>query len=140
MAADAAYVEDLASLGDAPAPLAPRAATAYLSYIAAAAAAAAGAGKAVVGHGFAPPTFTFGFCAWLLVTAGGPRDTFLANDGYAVDEGLLTPHAAYALDVGAPLGPFAAVNATALRREFARATVTVDLEARVGDIAMHRGT
>lgn len=140
--ADAVYVEDLASLGDAATPLPPPAAAAYLGAIAHTAAAAAAAGKAVVGHGFAPPvdlhdtTFMFSFATWLLVTAGGAQDLFLANDGYSIAQGVLTRHAAYALDLGAPLGAFSAPNATALQREFARATVTVDLKKRVGVIVM----
>lgn len=143
--ADAVYIESLASLGasGAGAP-APGASIAYLRYLAASAAAAPPA-KRFFGHGLLNASsgggggggdgaFTFGLAVFLLVARGDPaEDFFLANDGYQVDQGVLVPHPEYDLELGAPRGPFT-VKGHVLTREFERATVVADLDARRGAI------
>lgn len=135
---DAVYVESLASLGGAQPRIAPAHAASFLRWVASASA----GGKLVFGHGLAPPSnssggdtdFVFGLAVYLLV-ADDPDASgwFLGNAGYNVDQGLLTPHARYAVSVGRPLAPFSQAGQV-LSRGFEGANVTVDLASRTATI------
>ena len=137
----ALYVECLSTLGSG-APVSLADATPFLRSVAAMARAADRADKAYVGHGFGPVAdpgdarFLFGYAVFLLTATGGAREMFLANDGYEIDQGLMKTHAEYALELGAPTGAFVVVNSTALRRDFARATVVVDMARQRAEIAL----
>ena len=137
----ALYVECLSTLGSgAPMPLAD--ATPFLRSVATMARAADSAQKAYVGHGYGPVAdpgdahFLFGYAVFLLTATGGSREMFIANDGYEIGQGLLKTHAAYALELGAPAGAFVVVNNTALRRDFAHATVVVDMARQRAEITL----
>jgi hypothetical protein len=80
--------------------------------------------------------FLFGYAVFLLTATGGSREMFIANDGYQIDQGLMKTHAEYALELGAPIGAFVVVNATALRRAFVHATVVVDMERQRAEITL----
>ena len=138
--ADAVYAESMASIDSPGAAAAPAQTIAYLQYLAASAAAAAPAGKLLAGHGLldpadAPRSFAFGLALFLLVTPDPAGGAFLANDGYQVEQGLLSPHPEYAFAYGAPRGAFTARGAT-LPRLFENATVVADLGARSASIVM----
>jgi hypothetical protein len=131
----AVYVEDMASLGSSKVPVAD--AQAYIQALAGAARIADQTNKTFVGHGFAPmpdphdALFLFGYGVFLMtVASGGPRELFLANSGYEIDQGCLTSHAAYGIQLGRPTAEPVTVNATALRRTFEHGTVEVDLQAQ----------
>jgi len=138
--ADAVYAESMASIDSPAAAAAPARTVAYLRFLAESTAAAAAAGKFFAGHGLLDPadaarSFAFGLALFLLATPDPAAHFFLANDGYEVDQGLLAPHAEYALAFGRPRAPFAAAGAV-LTRAFENATVTADLAARTATIVM----
>jgi hypothetical protein len=129
--ADAVYVESMANLATDRADN-PARTIAYLNFVAASASAEVPAGKQFFAHGHLDPanaerSFTFGLAVFLLVAPDPSTGWFLANDGYRVGQGVLTPHPAYGLAYGAPLGPFS-VNGDVLSRIFDNATVAVDLK------------
>lgn len=138
--ADAVYAESMASIDSPAAAAAPAKTIAYLRFLATSSAAGAAAGKRFAGHGLldaadAARSFTFGLALLLMATPDPSAALFLANDGYQVDQGLLAPHAAYALDFGLPRAPFSAAGAV-LTRAFENATVVADLAARTASIVM----
>jgi hypothetical protein len=138
--ADAIYAESMSTIDSPAAAAAPAATIAYLRYLAASTAAPAAAGKLFAGHGLLDPSdaarsFTFGLALFLLTTPDADKGFFLANSGYASDEGVLVPHADYALAFGAPRAPFS-VSGAVLTRVFENATVVADLAARRATIAM----
>jgi hypothetical protein len=138
--ADAVYAESMSSIDTPAAAAAPANSVAYLRFLETSTAAAAAAGKLFAGHGLLDPaaparSFTFGLALFLLATPDPAAGLFLANDGYEVDQGLLAPHAEYALAFGLPRGPFTAAGAV-LTRAFENATVVADLAARTATIAM----
>jgi beta-D-xylosidase 4 len=138
--ADAVYAESMSSIDSPAAAAAPAATIAYLRYLAESTAAAAAAGKRFAGHGLLDPadaarSFTFGLALFLLTMPDADAGFFLANSGYEVDQGLLVPHAEYALAFGAPRAPFS-VAGSVLTRVFVNATVVADLAARRATIVM----
>ena len=137
--ADAVYVESMANLATDRADN-PARTIAYLNFVAASASAKVPAGKQLFAHGHLDPasaerSFTFGLAIFLLVAPDPSKGWFLANDGYSVSQGVLVPHPAYGLLLGAPRGPFL-TNGTVLCRTFDNATVTVDLAALNATIVM----
>ena len=138
--ADAVYAESMATLDTSVAAMNPARSIAYLNFLAETSAAAAPAGKQFFAHGSLDPTdvnrsFTFGLAVYLLVTPDPATGWFLANDGYSVNQGLMVSHPEYALEYGAPRGPFS-VNGTVLSRTFDNATVAVDLKNRNATIVI----
>jgi hypothetical protein len=138
--ADAVYAESMSSIDSPAGAAAPAATVAYLRYLAASTAAAAVAGKTFAGHGLLDPddaarSFTFGLALFLMTTPDPAAGFFLANDGYASNEGGLTPHAEYALAFGQPRAPFSVAGAV-LTRAFENATVIADLATRRATIAI----
>ena len=138
--ADAVYAESMSGIDSPAAAAAPANTIAYLRFLETSSAAAAAAGKRFAGHGLlnasdAARSFTFGLALFLMVTPDPSTTFFLANDGYEVDQGLLAPHAEYALAFGAPRAPFTAAGAV-LTRVFENATVVADLAARSATIVM----
>ena len=141
--AAAVYVESLADLIEDAAKDPPSTIVAYLRYLAATA--ADDPKKLLVGHGALNASsaqnpsdqraFVFGLAVYLLVTPDPSTSYFLANFGYRVDQGLLFPHAEYAVAYGQPLGDFVA-RGSVLTRKFTNATVTVDLETQTGSITV----
>lgn len=130
--ADALYVESLANLNSATSGILPADAIAFLRYLSDSANNAPG--KSIMGHGLLPPgggpvaqaTFTFGLALFLLITPVPDTGLFLANDGYDIDEGVLTPHPEYCWAYGMPLSSFS-VSGTVLTRRFSNATVLADV-------------
>lgn len=139
--ADAVYLESTANLVTDAVKDPPSVIIAYLQYLAASA--AAEPTKLFFGKGHLetatqpdpnnPATFTFGLAVFLLITPNPATSYFISNDGYNIDQGVLLPHAAYALPYGMPLGAFA-VNGAVLTRNFTNATVVVDLATQVARI------
>ena len=150
--ASGVYMESLASLGNSGAakPDADESIS-YLRYLETSSAAALPS-KLFFGHGLlnrtATPSshahsvsnedddaFIFGFAIFLLVTRDPAASYFLANNGYEIDQGVLTPHAEYGYDIGMPLGSFS-VQGHVLTRVFEHATVVADLDAQTGSITL----
>ena len=133
--ADALYVESLALLCDAANSISPSDAITFLSYLASAAATAQNERKFVMGHGLLPSsggpaaeaTFLYGLALFLLISPEPETGYFISNDGYNIDQGLLTMHPEYDWKYGTPLGAFTVYNDTTLTRNFSNATVVADL-------------
>ena len=138
--ADAVYVESMANLATDRADN-PARTIAYLNFVAASASSAGvPAGKQFFAHGHLDPanaerSFTFGLAIFLLVAPDPSTGWFLANDGYHVGQGVLTPHPAYGFAYGAPRGPFAVIG-DVLSRAFDNAAVAVDLKGLNATITM----
>jgi hypothetical protein len=142
--ADAVYIESLANLIDDAKKNPPSTIIAYLRYLSSTAA-NLNPSKLFVGHGQcgntsssasqADPTFTFGLAIFLLVTPDPSTNYYISNFGYNIDQGVLFPHAEYALEFGKPLNDFT-VNGFLLKRTFSNATVIVNLKTQTGEINM----
>jgi len=136
--ADAVYAESMSSIDSPGSAAAPKASIAYLRFLAESSAEALP--KLYFGHGLLDPgdaarSFAFGLALFLLTTPDPAKGYFIANNGYEIDEGLLTPHPEYAFEYGLPRAPFSVAGAV-LTRTFANATVVADLQQRTAKISM----